>query len=107
MSNAEQELTKYLQELLIVSRHRLRNSHQRTRRALILIGVVGMAFLTCASACMWSIYGIYKSNASVIEQAMIMQNTQSTMCFTTPQNTNTLVKILPDGKIAVHNTNNE
>lgn len=104
MSNPERDLVDYLRESLIVSRHQLANHKQLMRRALAIIGGIGLAFLISGSVCMWSICGIYKHNSEVIEQTMILQSLEMAMFMTRPQNANAHIEISPDGKVAVKDT---
>lgn len=104
MTRAERKLLEYTQNLLVVSRAQLANHRQMERRALAIIGGVGLAFVISMATCMWSIFGVYRHKAEVIEQAMILQSIDMAMWLTIPQNKDTITEILPDGEVSVHDT---
>lgn len=103
MSDAEQNLIDYLHADLIIHKHQLATY----RRAFGAIAIIGIAFLACVGSCLWSIYSLHRANSEIIQQAIIAQSIHGAMCCITPKNTDTLIEILPDGKVALHDTNNE
>lgn len=104
MTRAERNLLEYTQNLLVVSRAQLANHRQMERRALAIIGGIGLAFLISVSTCMLSIYGVYKQKEEIVGQAMILQSIEMAMFMTRPQNANAHIEISPDGKVAVKDT---
>lgn len=99
MSNAEQQYTDYLRELLVLTRHEIKNY----KRLTAAVAGIGLAFLTMAGTCFWGIYNVYKHNSDVINQAAIIMAAATAIDLVScPQENHTRIEIsLPDGGVVV------
>lgn len=98
MSNTKQQYTDYLRELLVLTRHEVKN-YRKLRAAVVGIGI---AVLTIAGTCFWGIYGVYKHKSEVIEKAMIIRAAAIATDLVCSQCEHTRIEItLPDGGVVM------